>query len=369
MSFLQGPPSSIPVVSFSQAGSKTLTEGSTVFVRVLAFEGSGRYTVSFAGQRFSVFSRSALPPGTSFRADVRMENGRILLVPRREPAFSDSAGNSVKRFSSLNADSSGKLFSFLQQLGLPADSLSFRLVQFFQENGVQFNSRFALKARSLAKRFKGYEDDAAEAALFLLQKGIEPDEKSIMYVLSLLYGTCGDDTNNKGGEFLHEFSAFSLSDIENTIVSHLYEKPEHIVSLPPGLLSFLNHTKTSEKHWIFLPFEYCIGDKVFSGVIRVFLNLEQKKAEKAVISAFTPITNYLFMLYFKHQTNQKEKLGIHIDYCISPAVSESKTARLNRLLNELLSAIAETEVCYRQDLFDSGGFTGMPDLSFVEARA
>ena len=176
------PYASISVVSPAEAGPGSITEGSSVFVRVLAAEDGGRYTVSFAGRRFSVLSRQALGIGSAFRADVKVEKGQVLLVPRRLLPFSaafperGSAGDAegVRRFSSLHEVGGEKLSAFLEQLGLPFDDVSFRSVQFFQENGIRFDGRLALKARAIAKRFKGREEDAAEIALFCCKKDWKP---------------------------------------------------------------------------------------------------------------------------------------------------------------------------------------------------
>lgn len=367
------PYASISVVSPSEAGPGSIAEGSSVFVRVLAAEDGGRYTVSFAGRRFSVLSRQALGVGSAFRADVRVEKGQVLLVPRHTVPFSALGGEDgsagVRRFSSLHEAGGEKLSAFLEQLGLPFDDVSFRSVQFFQENGMRFDSRLALKARAIAKRFKGREEDAAEIALFLLQKGMEIDENMILYLLDILKGN-ENQNGNPSGRFSEAGAALqNEGSSAGNFLPFFYENASELLSLPFGLLSFLNQYKNGNKHWLVLPFEYCIDSTKFAGVIRLFLNLEEKKTEKILISAFSPVRNYSFMLSFKGKTNKDNKICLTIDYCITPVVSSFETIKLGRLLETSMAGIADLTVRYREDLCRSGCFTGAPDLSFVEARA
>ena len=360
------PYASISIVSPSEAGPGGIAEGSSVFVRVLAAEDSGRYTVSFAGRRFSVLSRQALGIGSAFRADVRVEKGQVLLVPRRDFA-GDTEG--VRRFSSLRESGGEKLSVFLQQLGLPFDDVSFRSVQFFQENGIRFDGRLALKARAIAKRFKGREEDAAEIALFLLQKGLEADENAILYLLDIMDGK-QNSNENSSGRFLDAAAALQNGGaFSGNFLPFVYENASKLLSLPFGLLSFLNHYKNEDKHWLILPFEYCINSTKFTGVIRLFLNLEEKKTEKILISAFSLVKNYYFVLSFKRKTNKDNKIRLDVDYCVTPAVLKSETVKLGRLLETSMADIADLTVRYREDICRAGCFTGAPDLFFAEARA
>ena len=368
------PYASISVVPSSQAAPGSIAEGSSVFVRVLAAEGGGRYTVSFAGRRFSVLSRQALGIGSAFRADVKVEKGQVLLVPRRLSPFSaafpegGSAGDAegVRRFSSLHEVGGEKLSAFLEQLGLPFDDVSFRSVQFFQENGIRFDGRLALKARAIAKRFKGREEDAAEIALFLLQKGLEADENMVLYLLDILNGKQNSNENSSGS-----FSELAQNEggSAGDFLPFVYENASKLLSLPFGLLSFLNHYKSEDKHWLVLPFEYCINSTCFNGVIRLFINLEEKKTEKMLISAFSSVRNYYFVISFKGKTNTDNKIRLIIDYCITHAVSNFEAMKLGGLLETSMAGIADLAVHYREDMCRFGCFTGAPDLSFAEARA
>ncbi len=359
--------SAVSVVSAEHAGAGSIKEGSEVFVRVLADEGAGRYSVSFAGQRFSVYSARALESGAAFKALVRVQNGIVLLIPRESAHFSARHNAGVQRFASFTADSSGKLHTFLQQLGLPADNLSFRLVQFFQESALRFNKELALKARNAAKRFAGREEKAAHAALLLLEKGLEADDDSINALLYVLYAQDGGRRHNESDSGAGQNRDTRAQEGGDSFIPLIYGSTD-CLSLPAGLLSFLNQYKTSDNHWVFLPFDYDIGDNLFNGVIRVLVNLKEKKTEKVIISAFSATKTYLFMLYFNGRVDGKDTFGLNIDYCVEPGISNNKVETVNHLLRRVLSN-ADCTIRYRPDLIRCGGGTAAAPLSLVEVHA
>jgi len=112
-----------------------------------------------------------------------------------------------------------------------------------------------------------------------------------------------------------------------------------------------------------------LNSTCFNGVIRLFLNLEEKKTEKMLISAFSSVRNYYFVISFKGKTNTDNKIRLIIDYCITPAASNFEAMKLGGLLETSMAGIADLAVHYREDMCRFGCFTGAPDLSFAEARA
>ena len=340
MSFSNQQFSSISIISAadirtgSAAEAPALHEGDTVFVRVLSQQGKNRYAVSFAGQRFNVFSQRALPNGASFSAAVKIKDGSILLVPQNRTHTISNGANAVKHVSFMEADVSGRLNAFFEQALLPSDDISLRLLQFFQENGLRFNGRQAQKARAAALRFAGREKEAAEAALFLLEKGVQPDEQTLGELLDVLYGSSEQDGNigdsaqeqdgqdRDGGSSDGKHSGHrrapdgSEDDVDGSAgnggslpvgeevtgnwaptvgtasavggeqadggtapavgtdtaknaasaapdnllqkLSLLYENTDECLALPCGLLSCVNHYKTSCKQWVLLPIDYDI---------------------------------------------------------------------------------------------------------------
>ena len=438
MSFSNQQFSSISIISAadirtgSAAEAPALHEGDTVFVRVLSQQGKNRYAVSFAGQRFNVFSQRALPNGASFSAAVKIKDGSILLVPQNRTHTISNGANAVKHVSFMEADVSGRLNAFFEQALLPSDDISLRLLQFFQENGLRFNGRQAQKARAAALRFAGREKEAAEAALFLLEKGVQPDEQTLGELLDVLYGSSEQDGNTgdsaqeqdgqdrDGGSSDGKHSGHrrapdgSEDDVDGSVgnggslpvgeevtgnwapavdtdtaknaasaapdnflqkLSLLYKNTDECLALPCGLLSFVNHYKTSCKHWVLLPFDYDIGNKSFNGVIRLLLNTQEKKLEKIGISAFSPVKNYFFMVHLHRLHNLKinnlKKLQLSVNYCVTPEPPHAQRRKLDAFLKEGVfgnAGIANCKIDFVPDLYRTGSFTEMNGIFVAEAE-
>ena len=118
-----GTTSSLSIVQNSQNSKSSLKTGDTVFVRVLSAESHNRYIVSFAGQRVSVESKNPLEIGSFFRGQISTINNKILLTPVQVQTVTDISQT-----------------SFFQQLGLPANDISLRIVQFFQSFGAKIDT-------------------------------------------------------------------------------------------------------------------------------------------------------------------------------------------------------------------------------------
>ena len=168
---------------------QNLREGDFVFVRVLKSLGGSNYSVSFAGGRFSVMSERALTPGETFRAQISLAGGKVLLTP----TVNGGAAPGV-----LSPESAG----FLQGMGLAADAAGQRILQFLTQNGERLDGALMQKALRLAKKFKGRESAAAEAALALEEKGIESDSPALDKIMDLLGGG-----ESKGGSAFDESQA------------------------------------------------------------------------------------------------------------------------------------------------------------------
>ena len=168
---------------------QNLREGDFVFVRVLKNLGGSNYSVSFAGGRFSVMSDRVLTPGETFRAQISLAGGKVLLTP----TVNGGAAPGV-----LSPESAG----FLQGMGLAADAAGQRILQFLTQNGERLDGALMQKALRLAKKFKGRESAAAEAALALEEKGIESDSPALDKIMDLLGGG-----ESKGGSAFDESQA------------------------------------------------------------------------------------------------------------------------------------------------------------------
>ena len=166
-----------------------MREGDFVFVRVLKNLGGSNYSVSFAGGRFSVVSERVLTPGETFRAQISLAGGKVLLTPTANGGAAPGL---------LSPESAG----FLQGMGLAADAAGQRILQFLTQNGERLDGALMQKALRLAKKFKGRESAAAEAALALEEKGIESDSPALDKIMDLLGGG-----ESKGGSAFDESQA------------------------------------------------------------------------------------------------------------------------------------------------------------------
>lgn len=203
---------------------QVLKEGSSVLVRVIADRGGGKYQGSVAGVRVQLNSAKTLQPGQSFVATVGVKNGTIVIVPKDTSLT--AAGNGEIALS-FNEVSDAQLFSLLESLGLPADSLSSSILKTFKQMGLKMDSALANKIRNLALRFSGKEKSAAEILSLLSQKGLEADEEEIKQLLTLLEGEGPDLESGKPA-------------------ADKSQKPEE---------KLLNKINSTEGAWYLLPFE------------------------------------------------------------------------------------------------------------------
>jgi hypothetical protein len=284
-------------------GGRTLSEGDTVFVRVLgAVEGSGaadgnhpmrRYEISFDGMRFFADSSRPLGKGDSFAAIVTFRNGKFVLVPA--PQSGNAGVPSGGTPSAANIPPA--IAAYLSSLGIPPDSLSLATVRFMQQFGFTFDAGTAARARKLARRFSGREEDAAEIAVYLLEKGIEADEEEIAQILDLHDGG-GFRNRTEGRESRGESSE------ENTEESELLGlfEAKSLADAEGGLLTLANHIISSDRHWILLPFELSEHTR---GIIRILLDVSKKTMEKAEIHARVMEKKFHFVLYYKLDSKKR----------------------------------------------------------------
>lgn len=291
--------------ALSQGYSKFLAEGSSVLVRILKQTSSNTYIASFGGKRFPIKSDIPLSAGSKFWAKVFVSGSRLNLVMtddkiQNKGSLKDALQNKspVQSFSTITPE----IAEMFASLGLPSDSVSKILMQSVLSLGIKFNIEKINKARAVAQNFPGKEDEAAEAALILLDKGIEPTFENVQDVMTGFFL----EKNVSGNSDLKSEN-FDVLEIEKELKNYFYGlinsksgldtvQPE----LPCGFLTVFNHIfskknfdgteKSAENlvHWIVLPFDFqfergkkfCKGD----GVFRVFFDILKKNVKKCVIN-------------------------------------------------------------------------------------
>ena len=173
--------------ALSQGYSKFLAEGSSVLVRILKQTSSNTYIASFGGKRFPIKSDIPLSAGSKFWAKVFVSGSRLNLVMtddkiQNKGSLKDALQNKspVQSFSTITPE----IAEMFASLGLPSDSVSKILMQSVLSLGIKFNIEKINKARAVAQNFPGKEDEAAEAALILLDKGVEPTFENVQDVMT-----------------------------------------------------------------------------------------------------------------------------------------------------------------------------------------
>ena len=311
-----------------------MREGDFVFVRVLKNLGGSNYTVSFAGGRFDVMSERALAEGQTFRAQISLADGKVLLTP-----------NDGGAAAAIMSDGSASL---LQSLGLAADSVGARILQFLTQAGAKLDPALMQKVRRLAQKFKGKESAAAEAALVLEEKGVDSDSAALEELMDLLgdgsgggdssqdrdfgQGQDGSQAKDGGGAFGSDenFSQAQNGGAQEApavveIAAELRRWFESLLAAADsgqdgsqngeaaqgqnagaGFLALFNQlpsraSSTEKKGWLVFPFEIERPDGegfFYGGDLRLYLDYEKKVAEKAVAAFKSSGANIYFSVYF-----------------------------------------------------------------------
>ena len=340
---------------------KSVREGDFLFVRILKNQGGGKYLASFAGGRFFVKSDFPLKAGETFRAQVKIVNGKFFLLPQTGSGkISGTNAISVQNFNFQSPEAS----AFLASLGLPADGVSQKILQFLMQSGARLDPALMKKARRLTAKFAGREIDAAESAILLEQKGFDSDD-FLEEIMELLGGDFQEDKNenpseenssdenssenfaekksdsdSKNGAILENAALHKISDLENNCEFFLKQCAEEIKNFfssalvgdfqgdakhdfasndfisgenfKKNFLAFFNQKAAKnfsqgKKNWIFLPFEFEMnslrknGEDVLrgAGVFRICIDLEKNIAEKISVNFKFAGKDLRFVLCFK----------------------------------------------------------------------
>lgn len=327
-------------VALPKEYSNFLKEGNSILVRILKQNSPNSYLASFVGGRFPIKSNIPLQVGSRFMAKVSFKNGVLNLVKTNDISVEKNQNqnqNVVQRFTNLSPEVSNILMS----LGLPVDSVSKMLLQTMIMSGAKINTQKMNKARNAAMKFPGREEEASEAALILIDKGIEPSEENIQDVLTGFSIESGKTSTELANSQLYDVKEIEeeLKKYWNSIVhdesnakDELFVEKNSNDCKQYGFLSVFNHLASlkvkeelinefnlnsnkndDKKHsqeqdflysWVILPFDFqfnkgksiCKGN----GVFRVFLDFDKKNVKKVVINFNIVGKNWNFVVsYFK----------------------------------------------------------------------
>lgn len=342
--------------------SNTAGGGSVVSVKVLRNNGGGSYTVSFAGNKYSVKSNIPLKEGQVFKATVKYDGQKIILEQRGQTPAVLNLTEDILLADGMPGE---QLSAYLSQIGLVPDKVTVSIMQFLQQNGFKLDFSLIQKARLLAMKFPGNEKKAADAALLLMENGISGDEEIIRCLLNIFAGQDNGYSSDRGDRPLGQNQQnLNQGDRPLDFTSFLYTNS---ISGKENLLAFMNHYAKNNNHWIFLPYEWDFGKQKVTGFIKLFLDITEKKVNKMQINADFSVKKYYFVLKFI-QSKVKE-----VRFCTLPSLlpSEinSEELRLGGFFNSGMNSNYPVAVTYSTLALQEGICTECMPPVFIEEEA
>lgn len=288
----------------NRSAKRTLSEGSSVYVRIIKKDGNNSYTAAFGGGRFSIKSELPLKPGMGFFTTIMLENNRIVLQQQNVKMIVQDAGlqkiNSVIDMTGRISDP--KLISYFERIGLIPDEISLSLYNQMRNLGIRFERALFIKARAIGMKFKGREKNASIIAYLIECKGLQASEKSVEEIMS-------------GGEKSMSFSEdfdFSNNTRENPVRDFfkMILNGEKISSTKEGVVTLFNHLGFSysrasiQGNWIKIPFEFSsskANKKAGNGSFCGFLNSYSKILDHFTLSMRYGGHIYGFAVFLKNE--------------------------------------------------------------------
>lgn len=299
---------------------RILQEGSQVLVRITSDKGNGKYEGSLAGAKILLNAKgiggaeTKLSVGSSFIATVSLKNGQVQIIPKNLP-IQLGAGNQF----TMELANQQAIFSFLESIGLPAEELSYHLLQQFKQLSMKLDSSLLQRIRNVAIKFKGKEKSAVELLSLLAQKGINGSEDEL---LELLEELDGDFEKEAGGEQ----KKHSEKDLNNSDDEEKLNRKKSF-----NLMNKINSTPGS---WYFFPYEIIKKSENLitgTGSIRMLMDDENKIRLLNLLCNYDD-KKYLFSLLYENGSLNTIKMNV------SPWQEEdiqNKTKKLESLIKRL----------------------------------
>lgn len=244
---------------------KVLQNGSSVFVRVIAEKGEGKYEGSVAGVRVNLTSKNPLTVGQSFAAIVNAKNGIIQITPNENQTVNQK--NII-----LVRQGGENLSNLMNALGIAPEPLNEHIILQMKQLGMRLDRDIFGKIRNYSLSFSGKQKKAAELITILKNKGFELSSELILQLLNLLDGDVDEEN----------------SDAEKS-------------------LKIINH----KQGWLFIPYEIIENEShvVGSGIIRLLIGDDRKLSRMNLNVKFAD-KNFLFALEFKNRKCSCVKFNI-----------------------------------------------------------
>lgn len=297
------------------SSSKVLSQGDSVFVRVTADKGQGKYEAMLSGAKITLNSKSPLQVGSSFPAKVNINNGKLEII------ISLNKENLLQR--ALTSLPNKEIAGLLSASGLPQNNLSLNLIKQMYQLELKMDSFSLKKFYNLALKFKGKEKSALQLLMILYKKKMEVSEDELLELLSYLDGSFESESDRGGNGQRGGKEAFELLKRNNSI----------------------------KQGWLFYPFElinYKSRELYGKGCIKIFLN-SAEKIEKLNFNCNYRGKEYFF--YINYKNSRMEKVNFYIENEVS-SVSE-----LEKKISSLFTRVGKNvEVSWCQkDMFEVSG--------------
>lgn len=299
---------------------RILQEGSQVLVRITSDKGNGKYEGSLAGAKILLNAKgiggveSKLSVGGSFVATVSLKNGQVQIIPKNLPIQLGAENQFTMELANQQA-----IFSFLESIGLPAEELSYHLLQQFKQLSMKLDSSLLQRIRNVAIKFKGKEKSTAELLSLLAQKGINGSEDEL---LELLEELDGDFEKEAGGEQ----KKHSEKDLNNSDDEKKLNRKKSF--------SLMNKINSTPGSWYFFPYEIIKKSENLitgTGSIRMLMDDENKIRLLNLLCNYDD-KKYLFSLLYENGSLNTIKMNV------SPWQEEdiqNKTKKLESLIKRL----------------------------------
>lgn len=306
--------SQTPLPQYSQS---LLTNGAQVLVRILKEASPGVYTASFAGGRFNVNSSKPLSPGQTFFAKVNWTSTGINLTP----VVKENAAASVMPAGVYNLENPSAIANFFAGLGIEFNSVNQKLMELLMSLGARFDASKLGKAARIAVSFKGNENRAAQAALVLMEKGIEPTESNVADMLGGFdtgeenpgekdrngndssYGFEGQEKSEGiAGDYGEELCGQLKRFFTQCLKGDKAGKKEGLLTLVNHLPARTNDSKNeyvTGKQWIIVPFEIVQNQNITGrGTMKFFIDFENSRVEKNVVAFEFVAKRWIFVVKY-----------------------------------------------------------------------
>lgn len=310
-------------------GRQVLKDGSQVLVRIISDKGNGRYEGSVAGARVSISSQKNLKPGSVFTAVIESKNGQIVITPNDKNLLV----NMEKNFE-LQLLQNEKLFSFINNTGLPPDELSKHLLQQMKQLGMKFDGALFNKLYNSAVKFKGKEKKAIELLMILAKKNINFSEEELLELIYELYGN--DDS---------DFSDNNNSEPEYNLLNKINKTPQDWQLLPYSIVNRNVSGKESDEE-----------NELAKGSIRILFD-EEKRIKLLNLDCFWNENLHEYFFSLEYEKGTCKKILVNTNSIKKDLAKEllNRFVNGNRKIEWTEKENIEGTACASEELFTFGG--------------